>query len=83
MKAYCPLLAAILVQAPTLATLRITDSWLGKAEAPKTRGRAYQLTTKEDKVVLDVVSSMYLFIFILTFPFFMLRFMFLLKYISS
>ena len=46
MKAHCPLLAARPAQAPALATLLITDRVQGRAESPKARGGAFQLTIK-------------------------------------
>ncbi|KAI3522318.1 hypothetical protein L1887_11858 [Cichorium endivia] len=48
------------VQAPTPATLRITDGRQGRAEAPKGKGRAFQLTAEEACTAPDVVTGTFL-----------------------
>ena len=65
MKAQCTLLAAKLVQAPTLATLWINDGSQGKSEPPRARGCAFRLTVKEARTTLDVVAGMVLFLTLL------------------
>ena len=60
-----PLLAVIPVQAPSPTTLRITDGRQGRAEPPRARGTAFQLTIEEPRVELDVVTSMFSFIILL------------------
>ena len=62
-KANCPQLiaaTAVPVKAPDPVTLRITDGWQGKAEAPVVRSRAFQLTTEEARAAHDVVTGMIL-----------------------
>lgn len=54
----CPLLKkASKMQAPTHAKLRITDGRQGKAEAPRDKGRAFQLTIEEAKEGPNVVFN--------------------------
>ena len=62
MKDKCPLLTGGLAQAPTLASLSITNERLGRAEPPRARGRAFQLTAEEARATLDVVTGMFPFI---------------------
>ena len=60
MEAQCPLLAAKLAQAPAPATLRIANGRPVKAEPPKAQGHAFQLTAKEARATLNVVTGMFL-----------------------
>ena len=60
LKAGCPQLTQGSTQAPTPATLRITDGRLGKAEASRAHGRAFQLTVEQVRASPDVVAGMYL-----------------------
>lgn len=57
MKASCPLIAVGPVQTPTMTTLRIIDERQGRFEASKARDHAFQLTSEEAKMVLDVVCN--------------------------
>ena len=59
MKAQCPLLAARPVQAPSSATLRLTEGGQGRAEPPKAPGRAYQLVTEEIRFEPEVSFGMF------------------------
>ena len=52
-------LASRAVQTPAPATLRIIDGRQGKAEAPKARGRAFQLIAEEARATPVVMASMY------------------------
>ena len=79
----CTLLATGAVRAPVSATLPITDDRQGKAESSNAKGRAYQLTDEEARAAPDVVIIMYPFTFLLIFPYFMLMFMFVTRYIPS
>ena len=58
MKAQCPLLAARPVQAPSSATLRLTEGGQGRAEPPKAPGRAYQLVTEEIGTAPEMTAGM-------------------------
>ena len=60
MKAQCPLLAVRPVQAPELATLRLTDRGQGRAEPLKAPGHAYQLVTEEIRSAPEVSAGMFL-----------------------
>lgn len=60
-KANCPqLTVSAPVKPPAPATLRLTDSRQGKAEATLVRSRAFQLTTEEARAAPDVVMGMIL-----------------------
>ena len=61
MKAQCPLLAARLTPAPVSSTMRIADGHQARAEPPRARGRAFQLTIEEARAVPDVVIGMFPF----------------------
>ena len=65
MKDQCPLLDAKPTQAPTPATLRITDGSQVRAPPPRAQGRAFQLTTEEAMVAPDVVAGMFLSLILL------------------
>ena len=49
------------------ATLRITDGSQGRAEPPKARGRAFQLTAEEAKTTPDVVAGMFLSFYLINY----------------
>ena len=51
-------MAARSVQAPTPATLRLTDGSQGRAEPPKAPGRAYQLVAEEIRTAPEVTAGM-------------------------
>lgn len=53
------------VHTPTFMNLRITDGGQGRAEAPKARGYAYQLTAEEAMMTPNVVIGMYLYMLML------------------
>lgn len=57
-KGECLLKPAGVIQAPTLAIMRITDGHQGRAEAPRAKRRAFQLTAEEAKHAPDIVASM-------------------------
>lgn len=57
-------------------TLQITDSRHERALAQKDKGRTYQLTTKDVRVVHGIITGMYLFIFLFKFYYYMLMFRF-------
>ena len=65
MKTNCPQLATRPAQAPMSATLRITDGSLDRAEPPKARGRAFQVTAEEAKTTSDMVTGMFLSLILL------------------
>ena len=60
MRVNCPRLAAGPVQAPALATLRITGGGQGGAEPPRAQGRAFQLAAEEVGAVSDAAAGMFL-----------------------
>ena len=64
MKAQCPLLAARSVQAPTPATLRLTDGSQGRAEPPKAPWHAYQLVTEEIRSTPEVSAAMFFLLYL-------------------
>ncbi|CAH1433857.1 unnamed protein product [Lactuca virosa] len=66
-KAKCPQLTQGSSQASAPAALRVTDGRPGKAEAPKTRRRAFQLTMEEFRTTPDVVAGTFIVIFVPTF----------------
>lgn len=55
MKDNYPLLLARSTQDLTLATLRVTDGRQGKADTPKARVRAFQLTLEEARAAPNVI----------------------------
>ena len=66
-KAECPQLRGSAQGAPqgsAPATIRATESQPVKAEAPKARGRAFQLTAEEVRAAPDVVVGMYPFLYL-------------------
>ena len=66
-KAECPQLrgpAQGASQGSAPASIRATESRPVKAEAPKARGRAFQLTAEEVRAASDVVAGMYSFVYL-------------------
>lgn len=63
-KADFPSLIGGAMRTPSLATLRITDGCQGKNEAPMVKSIVFQLTTEEGRVVPNVVTNMYSYLFI-------------------
>lgn len=64
-KANCPSLSTRPAQVPTLATLRTTDGSQGRADPPRARVRAFQLTAEEARATPNVVSGMFLSLILL------------------
>ena len=64
-KAECPYLTHGSTQASAPATLHVTDSRSGKAEPPRARGRAVQLTAEEVRAAPDVIAGTYLHIYVI------------------
>ena len=62
MKASFLLLDTSPVQVPVLTTLQITDGRQGKVEAPRDKGRAFQVKIKEAKAMSNIFIGMYSFI---------------------
>ena len=61
-KAECLQLTQRSAQTPGPVTLHVTNGRPEKADTPRARGRAFQLTAEEVLATLEVVVVMYLFI---------------------
>lgn len=78
-----PLLFAKLGHSPAPTTLWIMDGQQRRVKAPKAKDHVYHLTIDEARAAHDIITSMYVSIFLLSHFSMLLYVYILLRYISS